>query len=290
MGKNERNWFNQILEHRSSPTLWPKSQVIAVTLGVALESFVGHSQFRRGTPLPDYVSCAFGEYGARAGIRRIFGLMQQLNIPGTIYVNGLAASRHPDVVRTLAEAGHELVGHGWANDQHLDSLSEPEERAVIGRTLSTIETVSGIRPVGWVSPGYRITANTIGILEEEGIQWLGDFSCDDFPFHIEVEGSPIVIKPALLEFANDLSLVISPKNPPEVLFQYFKASFDRAYQEGLQGSPKVVDLVVHSHFSGRPMLIDVIEQCLKYAMGFPDVWFCTGKDIAQQYLSTQMAQ
>ena len=40
----------------------------------------------------------------------------------------------------------------------------------------------------------------------------------------------------------------------------------------------------HREIGGRPHVIGVFEQCIRYAKGFSDVWFCTKGEIAKWYL------
>jgi hypothetical protein len=51
--------------------------------------------------------------------------------------------------------------------------------------------------------------------------------------------------------------------------------------EGQAGAPKLIDCLVHAHIGGRPNIIGVFEQCIRYAKGFPDVWFATKGEIAK---------
>jgi len=47
--------------------------------------------------------------------------------------------------------GHEIVGHGWVNDTAQSSLDTDSEKKLIRRTLDALASVTGKRPVGWVS-------------------------------------------------------------------------------------------------------------------------------------------
>ena len=65
----------------------------------------------------------------------------------------------------------------------------------IARCTRILAEVAGKRPVGWVSPGGNHTAETMGILAEQGYQWWGD-PCDDDPPYVEsVKGRRIVVIP-----------------------------------------------------------------------------------------------
>ncbi len=250
---------------------------------VAFESFINYSQYRRGGDKPDFASLAYGEYGGKAGIWRIMDVLSRNGVKGTIDTNGRVAEQFPDALLELHKAGHEIVGHGWANDIYLTSLEPDKERELIKRTLGAIASVTGQRPVGWVSPGHRINAHTFDYLVDEGIFWTGDLPGPDIPEHRVINGKPLVIMPRL-DYANDHSLVFHPKNPARFYFESFKTAFDYLYAEGTAGSPKLIDALVHAHIGGRPNIIGVFEECIRYAKGFKDVWFCTKGEIAKWYL------
>lgn len=268
---------------RPAPIEWPNNAKIAVSFFVAFESFINYSQYRRGGDKPDYASLAYGEYGGKAGIWRVMDTLSRNNVKGTIDTNGRVAEQFPDALRELHRAGHEIIGHGWANDIYLTSLEPEKEQELIRRTLDSIASVTGQRPVGWVSPGHRINAHTFDYLVDEGIFWTGDLPGPDIPEHRTINGKPLVIMPRL-DYANDHSLVFHPKNPARFYFDSFKTAFDYLYAEGAAGSPKLIDALVHAHIGGRPNIIGVFEECIRYAKGFKDVWFCTKGEIAKWYL------
>lgn len=143
---------------RLPPLKWPNNAKIAVSFFVAFEAFEKSSQYRRSEGgKPDYASLAYGEYGGKAGIWRIMDVLNRNGVKGTIDTNGRIAEDFPDSLKELHAGGHEIVGHGWANDQALSDVENAStERALIKRTLDAIGKCTGKRPVGWVSPGHRI--------------------------------------------------------------------------------------------------------------------------------------
>ena len=268
---------------RPTPFELPNKAKIAVSFFVAFEAFIKHSQFRQSSDKPDYASLAYGEYGGRAGIWRIMDILNRHGVKGTIDTSGLVAEKFPEALKELHIGGHEIVGHGWANDIAVDSLESGQERKMIKDTLDALSSVTGERPCGWVSPGHRHTEHTFGYLVKEGIIWTGDLPGDDIPYHRLIDGKPLVIMPRL-DYANDLSGIFRPKNAPRVYFEFFKEAFDLLYAEGEAGCPKIMDALVHAHIGGRANIAGVFEQCIRYAKGFPDVWFCTKGEIARWYL------
>jgi len=268
---------------RPTPFELPNKAKIAVSFFVAFEAFIKHSQFRQSSDKPDYASLAYGEYGGRAGIWRIMDILNRHGVKGTIDTSGLVAEKFPEALKELHIGGHEIVGHGWANDIAVASLESGQERKMIKDTLDALSSVTGERPCGWVSPGHRHTEHTFGYLVKEGIIWTGDLPGDDIPYHRLIDGKPLVIMPRL-DYANDLSGIFRPKNAPRVYFEFFKEAFDLLYAEGEAGRPKIMDALVHAHIGGRANIAGVFEQCIRYARGFPDVWFCTKGEIARWYL------
>jgi peptidoglycan/xylan/chitin deacetylase (PgdA/CDA1 family) len=257
---------------------------IAVSFFVAFETFEKYSQYRRSDDgKPDYASLAYGEYGGKAGIWRIMEVFGRTGVRGTIDTNGRVAEVFPDALKELSATGHEIVGHGWVNDISLRSLGEKEERELIRRSLDALASVTGKRPVGWVSPGHRINEHTFESFIGEGIYWTGDLPGPDVPQHRMINGKPLVIMPRQ-DYANDLSLIFNAKNPARVYFDSFKTAFDCLYAEGQAGSPKLIDALVHAHIGGRPNIIGIFEECIRYTQSFKDVWFCTKGEIAKYYL------
>jgi allantoinase len=268
---------------RLPPIQWPNDAKIAVSFFVAFETFDRYSQYRRAeNGKPDYASLAYGEYGGKAGIWRIMDVFARTGVKGTIDTNGRVAEVFPDALKELQAAGHEIVGHGWVNDIALTALGEQEEKGLIRRTLDALASVTGQRPVGWVSPGHRINEHTFEYFVDEGIYWTGDLPGPDIPEHRMIKGKPLVIMPRL-DYANDLSLIFNAKNPARVYSESFKTAFDYLYAEGQAGSPKLIDALVHAHIGGRPNIIGVFEECIRYAQSFKDVWFCTKGEIAKYY-------
>jgi peptidoglycan/xylan/chitin deacetylase (PgdA/CDA1 family) len=252
-------------------------------MNLAFEAFRFASQYTQGgrAGKVDHFSLSYAEYGARAGIWRLLDFMDEIGLKGSMSVNGKAAELYPEAVRATAEAGHELVGHGWENDIVTDDADPEQELAEIRRVTRTIEEASGQRPVGWTSPGSAGSSNTLRLLASEGYLWNGDEANDDLPYVRETDAGHMVLMPRVNMPHNDLSIWIAGKNPPGVIWEQFKDSFDELYREGLRGSPKWVEIVLHAHMAGRPTLIPTIRKCIEYARQHEGVWFAKKREIAE---------
>ncbi|MEO3388706.1 polysaccharide deacetylase family protein [Mesorhizobium sp. CAU 1741] len=261
----------------------PEGARIAVSVNLALEAFRHKSQLtleaRPGKT--DHFSLSYAEYGARAGIWRILDLLDELGLKASMSINGKAAELYPDAVRATAQAGHEVVGHGWENDILNEDANPEGERDEIRRVTAAITEAAGVRPVGWTSPGSAGSENTLDLLVGEGYIWNGDQANDDLPYSVPTRNGPIMILPRVNMPQNDLIMWAKANNPPSVIFESFKDTFDELYSEGVKGSPKWVEIVLHAHMGGRPTLIPTVRRCIAYARQHEGVWFPRKGDVAR---------
>jgi peptidoglycan/xylan/chitin deacetylase (PgdA/CDA1 family) len=268
---------------------WPDGARIALSVNLAFEAFIERSQFTTsGKPgKPDPFSLSFAEYGARAGAWRVLDLLDCYGLKGSMSTNGLAAEQHPEVVRAFADDGHEIVGHGWANDRHADPEDADSERAEIRRCTEALTAAAGTRPVGWTSPGSQGSIHTLGFLKGEGYLWNGDKASDDLPFIEATPHGPMVLMPRVNIPTNDLAMWLKPKNPPSLLWEQFKDTFDTLYAEGEAGCPKWIEIVIHCHVGGRPTLQPTYRRCFDYAKSHAGVWYARKRDIAEWTLTRE---
>jgi polysaccharide deacetylase family protein (PEP-CTERM system associated) len=89
----------------------------------------------------------------------ILALLDELGARATFFVLGITAARYPDVVRRLADGGHELACHGYAHTR-VYTQSRDEFRDDVERALETIESAAGRRPVAYRAPAFSINRST----------------------------------------------------------------------------------------------------------------------------------
>lgn len=104
----------------------------------------------------------FGELFAAHGVR------------ATFFVVGQDLQDDPEgraVLRTLAEAGHELGSHTHTHPYDLTRLGRTRIAEEIDRAHAAITDCSGVPPVGFRSPGYETTSEVIDLLVERGYRY-----------------------------------------------------------------------------------------------------------------------
>ncbi|MDT2021281.1 polysaccharide deacetylase family protein [Methylocella sp. CPCC 101449] len=260
-----------------------------MSINLALEAFRFKSQYtQEGRPgQVDHFSLSYARYGAKAGVYRILDLLDETGLKASMSINGKAAELYPDQIRAVADAGHEPVGHGWENDMLTNDSDPEQELEEIRRVTKAITDAAGVRPVGWTSPGSAGSSNTLNFLAAEGYLWNGDEADDDLPYVKTTTGGPMVLLPRVNTPTNDLSIWIAGKNPPSVIWEQFKDTFDELYAEGQRGHPKWIEIVLHAHMAGRPTLIPTIRKCIAYAKQHENVWFARKRDIAEWTLKRE---
>ncbi len=258
---------------RRKPIKWPSDARIAVTWVV---------NFEGKTDATNSNDIAATDYSCKAGMWRLLKIFEDNGVKGTWYTNGIIATRYPDTLRVLARLGHEIDGHNWANNIRMDRLTPEEERELVKRTFDDIERACGVRPTGWMGSGEAETSTTMEFLVENGIIWNGDFSTDDVPYTVAVQGKKIVIIPYQRE-SNDTQLSRF-KHHPSVWLKKFKDQFDVMYEEGAT-YPQYLSAATHAWILAHPAGAKAVEEAVRYAAGFPHVWNTTENDIAKYWLS-----
>lgn len=100
-------------------------------------------------------------------------LMAAHEVRGTMFVLGHVAERHPDLVKELAAAGHEIASHGYGHHR-VATETAAHFRASVRRTKALLEDQTG-RPVfGFRAPSFSIVPGcewALDILVEEGYRY-----------------------------------------------------------------------------------------------------------------------
>ncbi|MBI4278136.1 MAG: polysaccharide deacetylase family protein [Armatimonadetes bacterium] len=280
---------------RRVPLQWPGGARIAVLPQLVFELWSGDTvesgrsqipglteeDVRLGRP--DLLGRSWQAYGGKVGVGRILDLIQHHGVPASGFFNALAVERHPDFARAWVAAGHEIVAHSYAQDNRVFRMAAAEERENLRRCVDGIESVTGQRPVGWVSPGGQRSENTAALLLDHGFLYSCDYKDDDVPYIAEViNGRRLVALPKPYDI-NDWTIYARGHNPPSAYVEFFCRAFDILYEEG-SASPKMINVTVHAPLYGRPMGASAFEECLRYAQEFSGVWFATGRQVVEWWL------
>lgn len=105
--------------------------------------------------------------------RSLLEILDSHEVQGTFFVLGWIAERHPDLVREIADAGHEVASHGWGHDR-ITNLSPERFREDVRRSKKLLEEISGKPVRGYRAPSYSLVPGTewaLDVLGEEGYRY-----------------------------------------------------------------------------------------------------------------------
>lgn len=217
------------------------------------------------------------EYGSRRGIWRLLDAFESRGLRTSVLAVASGLSHNPAFVAACTEGRHELVSHGW---RWIDYQHVPEEieREHIRLAIDAIETLSGRRPVGWMTG--RPGPNTRRLLiEEGGFLYDRDSLNDELPYRL---GGHLVI-PYSYETNDNRFNENNGFSTADDFFIYMRDAFDVLLAEGRAGQPRMMTIGLHDRLIGRPGRIRGLTRFLDHILAHDDVWVATGEDIARHW-------
>lgn len=252
----------------NAPNRWPGNRSAALVINIMFEQWApgfAPGLGPMGNPLPpgalDYQALSWADYGWKTGVWSVLSLLEKEAVPGTFYVNGILTETAPDAVRAISDGGHEIAGHSWSQDRIPALIAADEERDEILRCTEALESISGQRPRGWISPRCTPSAHTGELLAEAGYEWWGDIFDCDLPYWLNTSQGRLVALPFGMEI-NDLPMTVRYGQPTRELASSF------SYEAGslaLSGNLGYVDVTLHAHVSCRPAGLFALKQIIAEA-------------------------
>ena len=228
--------------------------------------------------IPDIPNFGWFDYGLRVGFWRMKQVLDNYGIRATVSLNASVCLSYPQIVEESLKSGWELLAHSYI--QRVIN-KEPDERAAIRRTISTIQEFTGTAPRGWMGPGLAETFDTPDILAEEGIEYIADWCNDDQPYPMKVKSGSLVALPYTVEL-NDIPVYLVQHHRSPELFERAKDHFDTLYCEGAD-SARVMCVSTHPYITGAAHRIKYYDKIFEYIRQHDDVVFMTGSEILDWY-------
>jgi len=110
---------------------------------------------------------------AASNTLKVLDILAEHNQTVTMYVLGMFAERFPEIVRRIADDGHEVASHGYGHIEIFHQTSE-EFREDAQRAKKLLEDLTGQSVIGYRAPDFSIKSSTIwalDILAELGFQY-----------------------------------------------------------------------------------------------------------------------
>jgi polysaccharide deacetylase family protein (PEP-CTERM system associated) len=118
----------------------------------------------------------------------LLAILEKNRVRGTFFVLGWVAKHRPEVVRAIANAGHEIASHGFSHER-VTSLTPETFREDVRSSKYELEDLTGSVVLGYRAPSFSIVPGyewAFDVLIEEG--YVYDSSI--FPIHRRGYGYP----------------------------------------------------------------------------------------------------
>jgi len=284
----EARWRQAVHKVRAgrplTPATWPDGAQVAVALSFDVDQET--VSLRDGKTSPALL--AQGEYGSRAALPRILRLLERYTIPASFYIPAVSALLHPEDVRHIAKAGHEVGLHGWIHERN-SNLAEADEHELTHRAAAVLEQLAGKPPVGLRTASWDFSDATLKIVREMHLLYDSSLMGDDEPYELLENGEPTGIVELPVEwikddypyFGMDRLSTIRPHTAPSLVGEVWRREFDGAYIEG-----GLFLLTMHPHIIGHRSRMSVLEELIQHIRSHAGVWFATHEDVAR-YVKAQ---
>ena len=230
-------------------------------------------------------------YGPLVGVPRILNLLARHDLRATFFVPGYSAHRYPDVVRSIAEAGHEIAHHSYFHENTI-GMDARTEADMIDLGLQALWDVAGVRPTGYRAPMWELTYNTPRLLAERGFRYDSSLMDSDYPYRLAVgeAGSSLIEIPAwwglddweqyaYLPGITGSGVIESPAKALEMWTLELRA---------LHAIGAAFVLTCHPFLSGRPSRAHALEQLIEVMSALPGLWITTVGDVASHVASREL--
>ena len=144
---------------------------------------------------------SIGQYGMTHGLPRLLKLFGEFGIKATFFVPGKVAETYPELIREVADRGHEIGCHGYEHE-NFGLLSYEEQRVRIGQAVDAIEKACGKKPAGFRAPIGDLMLETLNIVREYGMLYSSDLFDDDRPYFMKVNPAGDKILQIPMQWAN----------------------------------------------------------------------------------------
>jgi peptidoglycan/xylan/chitin deacetylase (PgdA/CDA1 family) len=264
---------------RLAPEHWPDDCDFAVALSFDCD----HETFELGVGRAAVGRLSWGEYGRRVGVPRILDALERQAVPASFFMPAVCAKLDPGESRRIIDAGHEIGMHGWIHENN-SLLDEATERELMLRARDTLESVTGVAPCGFRSANWDLSANTIKLVAEMGLEYDSSLMADDDCYELEVDGASTGVVEIPVEWLRDDAVYLlfnrqpatRPWLTPQEVYEIFRLELEGAAREG-----GLFQLVMHPFVIGYRSRLWIMERLIEDARALGKPYFASHIDIAR---------
>lgn len=218
-----------------------------------------------------------GAYGPKVAIPLLLDVLARHDVTATFFVCGGDADRHPDRIREILAAGHEVAHHGYTH-QSPTNLTPAEEEAELTRGLESLRGL-GAEVIGYRSPSWDFSAHTLDLLGAHGFEYSSNLMDDIRPYRhaggiVELPVSWILDDAPHFWFSGaDWTKTIRTVDEVFALW--------RDEMHGIADLGGHFMLTMHPFIIGRPSRLKLLDRVLR-ELRDTGAWIAPSRDVARR--------
>ena len=220
-----------------------------------------------------------GTYGAKVAVPLILDLLLRKGINATFFIPGRVAERHPERVKEIAAAGHEVAHHGYTHTSPT-KLARQEEERELTKGLEILRSF-GAEVVGYRSPSWDFSAHTEDLLQRHGFLYSSNFMDDLHPYRRE--GTTLIELPVqwMLDDAPHFWFDGASWTKKISTTDEVRSIWEAEFRGYLRFGGAFV-LTMHPQIIGRPSRLELLEGFIDFVQSHRDAWVATCRQIVQR--------
>ena len=263
---------------------WPNRKRIALCLSFDIDAETLWLT-RNDINARHLVHLSRGLYATKQALPRILKMLDEEQLKATFFTTAYTAEIHPEIIKYIADQGHEIGYHGY---MHEVKDTYDEENALMDKVDNIIRSLTGKRSVGVRMPDGIIHDFHKQLWLDRGIIYSSNWRNNDGPFLLEIDGKEIPIVELPKDgIVDDTSYNMYTLQHPE---HYYLRSGREMVQiwkdelDGLADEGRMLNFVMHPQFIGRPGYLRVLRDFIHYAKE-NGAWIATDEQVAKHVLA-----
>jgi peptidoglycan/xylan/chitin deacetylase (PgdA/CDA1 family) len=117
---------------------------------------------------------------------RVLDLLNRFHVKTSFFIPGVVIDTYPALCERILAEGHEIGHHGWTHVP-VSNLKPEEEEAGLVRGIERIKALTGKAPVGFRSPSWDLSPDTVRLLLKYGFYYESSMMGHDHePYRVRI--------------------------------------------------------------------------------------------------------
>ena len=263
---------------------WPQDKSMALCLSFDIDAETLWLT-RNDINVRHLVHMSRGLYATKQALPRILNMLEAEDLRATFFTTAYTAEIHPEIIKYIAEQGHEIGYHGYMHEV-MDTYEA--ESALMDKVDDIFRRLIGKRPVGVRMPDGIIHDFHKKLWLDRGIIYSSNWRNNDGPFLLDMDGKeiPIVELPkdgVVDDTSYDMYTLQHPEHyylrSGREMVQIWQDEIDALAEEG-----RMLNFVMHPQFIGRPGYVRALRDFLHHAKDI-NAWITTDESVAKHVLA-----